>query len=125
MKIRIYLIFVCILLIASIIPISIAAETVTKNNSELNSMLFCDVHIKGTATVQVIRGDFFLGFGKCFYMKVDLENDGSLKISSILNPSNSVELNGNNQIHIIGFNGYYNEILKTRINGQALLVIWG
>ena len=110
---------------ATIIPISIATETVAKNNDEVNSMIYCDIRVRGTATVQVIRGNFFLGFGKCLYMKVDLENDGSLEISSILNPSNSVELTGSNQIHLIGFSGYYNEILKTRINGKALLAIWG
>lgn len=110
---------------STIIPISIATETGTKKNSEIDSMIFCDILIKGTATVQVIRGSFILGLGKCLYMKIDLENDGSLEISSITNPSNNIELTGSHQIHLIGFSGYYSHLLKTRIDGRALLSIWG
>jgi len=98
--------------------------TATQNNNEIHSMIYCDVSIKGTATEQVIRGSFLLGFGKCLYMKVDLENDGSIEISSITNPSNNIELEGSYQIHLIGFNGFYSHLLKTRINGRALLTIW-
>jgi hypothetical protein len=99
--------------------------TEIKNNNEIDSMMFCDVLIKGSATVQFIRGSFILGFGKCFYMKVELENDGTLEISSITNPSNSVELEGSHQIHLIGFVGFYSHLIKTRIDGKVLLAIWG
>ena len=48
-----------------------ASETQTNNKAD--SMMFCDVLIKGKAEVQITRGNFILGFGKCFYMKIDLE----------------------------------------------------
>jgi len=99
--------------------------TETKTNDKIDSMMFCDVLITGKATVQISRGQFILGFGKCFYMKIDLKDDGSIKISSLTNPSNNVELEGSYQIHLIGFNGYYKNILKARIDGKALLAIWG
>lgn len=108
-----------------LISMSKSKKTEIKTNNEMDSMMFCDILIKGTATVQVIRDSFVLGFGKCFYMKVNLENDGSLEISSITNPSNGVDLQGSHQVHLIGFSGYYNNILKTRIDGKALLTIWG
>ena len=105
--------------------VSMPKTKATETNNEIDSMMFCDVLIKGTATEQVIRGSFFLGFGKCLYMKIDLEDDGSIEIKSRTNPSNSVELTGGHQIHLIGFNGYYGHLLKTRIDGKALFVIWG
>ena len=124
MKKRYLTIFVCMLLMSSVIPITIANETKPKENIEINSMMFCDVDIKGTATVLLVRDSFFLGFGKCLYMKINLENDSSIEISSIINPTNSVELQGRYQIHLIGFSGRYNHLFKTRIDGEALIAIW-
>ncbi len=125
MRKRYFTIFICMLLLSTIICISIANATETKNNSGINStMMFCNVDIKGTATVRLVKDSFFLGFGKCLYMKIDLENDSSIEISSIINPTNSIELQGGYQIHLIGFSGRYHHIFKTRIDGEALIAIW-
>lgn len=124
MKKRYLTIFVCMLLLSTILPISIANETEQNNTSGINSMIFCDVHIKGEATVKLLRDFFVLGFGKSFYMKVDLK-DGSIEIESNKNPTNRVELTGSYQIHLIGFLGHYSHLLKTRIGGKALIAIWG
>ena len=125
MKKRYLTIFVCMLLMSTIIPISIANETKPKDNNGIISMMFCDVGIKGSATVLLVRDSFFLGFGKCLYMKIDLGSDGSIEITSIIDPTNSVELKGSYQIHLIGFSGHYSHLLKTRIDGKALIAIWG
>ena len=117
-------IIICMLFVSATMPISIAIEKT--NNNSINSMIYCYVSIKGTATETIIRGSFTFGFGQCLYMKVNLENDGSVKINSLINPSNSVELKkGSHQIHLIGFNGFYSHILKTRIEGNAFLAVWG
>jgi len=115
-------IIICILFVSAIMPISIATEKT--NNNSINSMIYCYVSIKGTATENIIRGSFTFGSGQSLYMKVNLENDGIVKINSQINPSNSVEFKGSHQIHLIGFNGFYSHILKTRIEGNALLAVW-
>ena len=124
MKKRYLTIFICMLLMSTILPISIANETETNDNSGIGSMIFCHVDIKGTATVNLVRGHFFLGFGICFYMKIDLEQ-GSIEIESNKDSTHHVELRGSYQIHLIGFRGHYSHLLKTRIGGKALIAIWG
>jgi hypothetical protein len=122
---KILVVIMGVLFLSTAFSLSIASETKTIRKSGIDSMMFCDVLIKGTATEKVIKGNFFLGFGRCLYMKIDLENDGSIDITSLADPTNNVELNGNYQIHLIGFDGFYSSLLKTRVDGKAILAIWG
>ena len=123
MKKKIFAISCMLLFLVTGLSMSTAIET--KKSNGIESMAYCNVSITGTATEQIVKGNFFLGFGSCFYMRVDLENDGSIEISSITNPANKIELDDSHQVHLIGFNGFYSHIIKTRINGKALLAIWG
>ena len=124
MKIKIIMIFVVTLLLMTILPTSIAMESKIQDNTDLDSMMFCKVKIEGTGTEEVRFGSFTLGLGSCFYMKVDLEKNGYIEVSSITNPSNNVILEGSHQIVLIGFAGKYTHLLKTKINGFALIATW-
>jgi len=124
MKTKIVITLAVMLLVATILPTAIAIEAKTQDNGELGTKVFCDVTIKGKGTEKILMGSFVLGFGRCAYMKVDLEEDGYIKIHSVGNSSNEVILEGSHQIILFGFVGYYSHLIKTRINGYALFAIW-
>jgi len=79
---------------------------------------------KGTGRCLTIHGAFFLGFGKCWAMFVNLEDDGYIEITSLLDPSNSITLEGSHKIIILGFMGLRMTLPKVNINGIALFVNW-
>lgn len=124
MKVKIIMIFVVALLLMTILPTSVAKESKIQDITALDSMGFCKVKIEGTGTEEVRFGSFRLGLGSCFYMRVDLEKNGYIEVSSKTNPSNTVILEGSHQIVLIGFAGQYTHLLKTKINGFALFAIW-
>jgi hypothetical protein len=93
------------------------------NNTLADSFLVAHVIAKGTGNCTTIYGNFILGIGYCFAMIVDLEEDGHVEITSLLNPSSSGVVEGRQRLFLIGFAGIRWNILKVNINGLALFAM--
>jgi len=98
-------------------------------NATSDSLTLCHVVVTGEGRCLTFKGTFFLGFGKCWVMSVNLEEDEHIELTSLLDSSNTVVLEGSQQIFIIGFLGfrmvYGIQMPKNiMINGLAFLVYW-
>jgi len=75
---------------------------------------------KGTGNVTTIGGSFLLGIGYCLAMVVNLEEDGHVEITSLLDPSNSSVVDGSQRLLLIGFVGLRMTFLDVNIIGLVL-----
>jgi len=91
-------------------------------NASSDFLTLAHVVARGTGRCLTIHGAFFLGFGRCWAMFVNLEDDGYIEITSLLDSSNSITLEGSHKLVIIGFMGLRMTLPKVNINGLALLV---
>jgi hypothetical protein len=106
------------------IIVAIAPSTCATKAGDSDSWFLVHIVATGSGRCITILGFFFLGFGRCWLMIVDLESDAHIEIRSIKDPSDCIELEGSHRLVIIGFLGYRSKIDKITINGIALSVTW-
>jgi len=122
-KIVSVVILFCFLFLTIPIQQGFAHETpeIEVSNNEIAAIsLLAHVVAKGTGNVTTIGGSFLLGFGYCLAMIVDLEEDGHVEITSLLDPSNNSVVEGCQRLLIIGFVGLRMTFLEVNINGLVL-----
>ena len=90
------------------------------NNEIADISLLALVVAKGTGNVTTIGGNFLLGIGYCLAMVVNLEEDGRVEITSLLDPSNSSVVEGSQRLLLVGFVGIRLTFLQININGLVL-----
>jgi hypothetical protein len=84
-------------------------------------MSICHIKVNGDGEIYVLGSHFKLGFGRCFYMKVNLQS-GSIEIKNLRDSSDIIILDDNSDINIFGYFGYFNS--QIRLNGLAMLATW-
>jgi len=89
-----------------------------------NNMTMAHVTIKGSGDTFVMAGTFILGFGKCSFMRITLEDDGHVEINKFLDSSNVTVLDGSRVVTLFGFFGYYRHTDEINLDGVALLAFW-
>ena len=87
-------------------------------------MTLAHVSIQGTGREFMIGDSFTLGFGRCLFMRVAVNDDGHIHINKFLDPTNVTDFDGSHVIYLIGFFGYYNHGNIININGVAGQAIW-
>ena len=122
MERKIFGILMCMLVLIFIIPTCHSQELA--NDTAIDTMSFVHVVIKGNGNVFLVGSSFFAGFGTCVAMIVNLESDGHIEINKLFDPSNTIELEGNNAIILIGFIGYYRHVNGINLNGASVLTVW-
>jgi len=106
-------------------PSIIAEETIETPMPLFNSMALAHIKVEGTGTSTIIAGDFTLGFGRCAYMRFNLDQGSHIEINKFLDKTNMVLLDDDHVITIFGFVGYYRETeMDISLNGFAILVSW-
>ena len=118
--------FTCILIfVLSAIPIVNAEETNEVPLPIFNKMSLAHIKIDGAGSSIVIAGEFVIGFGRCAYMRLKLEEESHIEINKFLDQSNIITLDGSHIITIFGFVGYNKETdTDISINGFTTLVYW-
>jgi hypothetical protein len=122
-------IVVCVALLSTLLPVT-GTENPSLSTAEASSdqqmggMLFAHVVAKGTGSYTSIGGSFFLGFGACWAMIITLEEDGTIEITSLTEPSNNVTLDGCHRIYIMGFMGLRLSRPQINVNGLAVFALW-
>ena len=124
MKEKTVVIFVVMLLVATILPTTMATESEQQTRSSFDGMALCRVSIKGRGTEYLLMDSFVFGSGKCAFMIIDLKKDGYVELFSLIDPSNPVILEGRHVISLFGFAGEYSHLLKIRVDGFAFFAIW-
>ncbi len=118
---------ICIALFISMIsiPIISAQETIEISTPIFNKMTLAHIKINGNGNSIVIANEFILGFGRCAYIRLKLNEESHIEINKFLNKTNQVILDGNNVINIFGFIGYYKEKDDSiNLNGFTALIYW-
>ena len=90
----------------------------------INKMTLAHVSIKGSGTEFMIMSNFMFGFGRSFFIRLDLEQSSHMEINKILHKSDVIVLDGSYVITLIGFIGYFRHAHRININGIALLAFW-
>jgi hypothetical protein len=115
------IIFVLILAI----PLISAEETMETPTPLFNKMSLAHIKIDGIGTSTVIAGDFTLGFGRCAYMRFNLDEGSHIEINKFLDRTNMVTLDDDHIVTIFGFVGYFKETeTDITLNGFTTLVFW-
>lgn len=89
-----------------------------------NNMPMAHVTVKGSGTEFIMAGNFILGFGKCGFIRITLEDDGHVEINKFLDSSNVTVLDGSHVVTLFGFFGYYRHAAEINLVGVALLAFW-
>lgn len=114
---------IIICFISLIIPEGVLADGNENHVDTSDYFTLSHVIVKGTGRCITLHGAFFLGFGRCWAMFINLEEDGYVEISSLLD-SNNITLEGNYRLIIVGFMGFKMNVPKININGFALFTSW-
>jgi hypothetical protein len=126
MKNKIFAMSCMMLLIFMTTLTSINAEQITETPAPLfNSKALAHIKIEGTGSSVVIASSFVLGFGRCAYMRINLDEGSHIEINKFLDQSDKEILDGDYVITIFGFIGYYRETEDSiNLNGFTALVFW-
>ena len=122
-------ILICMLLVGTLLPVT-GLENTPKEATEASSRLQSDgmpfVHVvaTGNGSSTSFGGSFTLGFGTCLAMIVNLECNGYIEISSLIDSSSNVTLEGCHRVTIVGFMGLRWTRPQININGLALYAMW-
>jgi len=122
MKKKVLCIFIIVSFVFTTIPITSGSSESSQDTTD--SLPLCHIIAKGSGRCITIHGTFFLGFGRCWLMIINLENDGYIEVTSLIDPSNHVVIEGSHRLFIVGFVGFKINIPKINVNGIALLASW-
>ena len=122
-------ILVCVLLLGTLLPVT-GIENIPKEATEESSRLqsggmpFVHVVATGNGSCTLFGGSFVLGFGTCLAMIVNLESNGYIKVSSLIESSSNVTLEGSHRVTIVGFMGLRWTRPQIIVMGIALYTMW-
>lgn len=128
-KMRWISIGICVLLLGTLLPVN-GVENIHKEAAEEPSRLqsggmpFVHVVATGNGSCTSFGGSLVLGFGTCLAMIVRLESNGYIEISSLIESSSNVTLEGSHRVTIIGFMGLRWTRPQINVNGLALYAMW-
>ena len=81
------------------------------------------VQVIGTGAYFIGGSHFYKGIGGCTLLIANLEEDSCMKITSLLNTSNSIQIIGKNKLVLLGFIGFHCSQKEVYINGMTLLAL--
>ena len=106
-------------------PMINAEEKLEAPTPLFNKMALAHIKIDGNGSSLIIAGEFVVGFGRCAYIRFNLDDTSHIEINKFLDRTNQVELDGSHVITIFGFVGYYRETdVSINLNGFTALVFW-
>ena len=121
----------CMLIISSIVPITGAINiNINVTEKELNVDSVSDFWLLSHVVIRADEGSCFIvgshftqGLGRCNALIADVEdNNGYIKITPLLDTSNSTEIEGGNRLAMFGFIGFQSTRNGVYVNGIALIV---
>ena len=128
------LIFFCQICTAGITTNKIENKEIMRTQPLLDSVdssFFNRIYISGHGTTFLLFPLMRSGLGFCFFIRVNLENDGYVEISRNNNQIDPVILNREQIINLIGFFGIFNnggcngnECHPMTIQGRTILTEW-
>lgn len=93
------------------------------DDTTLSFWTLSHVRINGTGAYFIGGSHFFQGIGGCTLVITSLEEDGCMKITSLLDTSNSIQIEGKNKLVMLGFIGFHCSQKGVYINGMALFAL--
>lgn len=118
---------ICMLLfiMTASIPTMSAQQTINVPTPIFNKMAQAHIKIDGSGSSFIIASTFVLGFGRCVYMRLKLDESSHIEINKLMNKTNQVVLDGSQIVTLFGFIGYYKEKDNSiNLNGFVVLVYW-
>ena len=118
---------ICMLLfiITPTFSIVSAHDTIEAPVQLLDKMVFSRIKIDGNGSSIMFYSSFVLGFGRCTYMRLNMDEYSHIEINKFLDETNQVVLDGHYIVTIFGFIGFFRERANSiTLNGFAAIVYW-
>lgn len=114
-----------ILIITPTFSMVSAQDTIEEPVQLLDKMVLSHIKIDGNGSSIIIYSSFVLGFGRCTYMRLNMDEFSHIEINKFLDETNQVVLDGHYVVTIFGFVGYFRERGNSiTLNGFATIVYW-
>ena len=122
MKRKLYTLLIISLFLITGLPIAqVQGESKTPT---INKMSLAHISIKGSGTEFMIMANFMFGFGKSFFIRLNLEKNSHIEINKFLHSKDTITLEGDHIITLIGFCGYFRQANRIVVNGIAFRIFW-